>query len=371
MAESTAVTSVLYVSHHAEIVGGGEISLLQLAGQLDRERWSPLMVLPGPGPMAAHCKRHDIPTFTLPMPSCRWFSRDLRAGVTRLREIIRVTDAAVLHANGTRAMIYAGLAGRLEGRRVVWHVREAESDGLIDRLLSSLAHRIVVNSKAVAGRFSHAAQAKLLCIYNGVDLETYHPMPREAGDDVRRRLGVPFHVPMVMTMGRFSPDKGHECVLETARLLAAPLPNLHWVLAGEGDQRADLEARCRDLGLDGRIRFPGWLTDVPRALAGCDLFVLPSVREGFGRVLVEAMAMRKPVVAARTGGVPEVVVPGETGILVPPRNPEALAQAVRAMIANPKLAEYFGQNGRHRAEERFSLSRHVQAVSHVYDALVA
>ncbi|GKS58652.1 glycosyl transferase group 1 [Nitrospira sp.] len=368
---SISVTPVLYVSHHADIVGGGEISLLHLAERLDRTRWCPLMVLPGQGAMAAECRRRDIATFILPMPTCRRFGKDMRASVTRLREIIRVTDASVLHANGSRAMMYAGIAGRLEGRRVVWHVRVAQPDGFIDRVLARLAHRIVVNSQAVAARFGFVSPNRLLCIYNGIDLDAYAPAVPHSADAVRRQLGVPLNVPMAMSIGRMTSEKGQGYLLEVAQRLAAAMPDLYWVLVGDGKERAVLETRCKEMGLDDRVRFPGWLTDIPAALAACDLFVLPSVSEGFGRVLVEAMAMRKAVVASRTGGVPEVVVPGETGILVPPANPDALARAVGALIANPQLAEYFGQNGRLRVEDRFTLSHHVQAVSGVYDALVA
>jgi glycosyltransferase involved in cell wall biosynthesis len=295
----------------------------------------------------------------------------MRAGVTRLREIIRVIDAAIIHANGSRAMMYAGLAGRLEGRRVIWHVRVADSDRLVDRLLSRLAHRIVVNSLAVGRRFPYVAPQRLLCIYNGVELEEYEPSTHSGTYAIRKQLGIPLHVPVVMSIGRFSPEKGHEYLLNAAKLLFATKPDIHWVLVGDGEQRAELQGRCRDLGLADRIHFPGWISEIPAVLAACDVFVLPSLSEGFGRVLVEAMAMSKAVVATNTGGVPEVVVPGETGILVPPGDAEALARGVRGLIANPHLAEFFGNNGRRRVEHRFSLRHHVDAVSGVYDALVA
>lgn len=364
-------TPILYVSHHADVVGSADISLLQLASRVDRRRWTPLMVLPGQGDMAVQCRQSDIPTFFVPMPSHRWITREMRASVRRLREIVRVTDAAVLHANGSRAMMYAGVAGRLEGRRVIWHVRVTEPDRLADRLFARLAHRIVVNSQAVARRFSYVDPARVLCVYNGVDLETCRMPEPAAADAVRRRLGVPLNVPLVMSLGRFMPNNGYRSFVEALLRVAASRPEIHWVLAGDGEERAALESRIRESGFADRVHLSGWPADVPSLLAACDLFVVPLLGEGGGRMLVEAMAMHKPVIATRAGVVPEVVVPGETGLLVPPGDAAALTHAVQSLIANPHLAEYFGRNGRDRVEHRFSLTQHVEAVSDAYRALVA
>lgn len=329
------------------------------------------MVVPAQGELAAECRRDDIPVFVVPMPVAGWLRKEFRTGIRRLREIIRVTDAAVLHADSALAMRYAGWAGRLEGRRVIWHVRTHVSEGLSDRLLSSLAHRIVVNSKLVASRFPFVRKDRLLCIYSGVDLDGFPPPSFAARDAVRRRLGIPLNVPLVLSVGRLAPGSGYGALLDAIGQVTAARADVHWVIVEGGEERAVVEARCRELGLHERVHLIGPGESMPEVLAACDVFVAPSLHDVFGRVLVEAMSMRKAVVAPKSGGAPEIVVPGETGLLVPLGDVTALAHGISNLLANPNLAEYFGHNGRSRVEHQFTLTRHVETVSGVYDALVA
>ncbi len=175
---------------------------------------------------------------------------------------------------------------------------------------------------------------------------------------------------MVASVGRFVPFKGYSYLLEAARLIQSCQPNVHWVLVGEGDLREELEEQCRTLGLETQVHFTGWREDVPDLLALCDLFVLPSVAEHFGRVIIEAMAMGKAVVATDAGGVPEIVIPGETGLLVSPAQPKALAEAVVTLLEDRPRAQRLGLAGRHRVETRFSLARHVEDVEALYREVV-
>lgn len=366
-----APTAVLYIASHPDLHESGDRALLELACRLDRARWTPHMIVPAMGPMAEQCRQLNIPTYIVPMPSCHWFSKTLRIGVRRMREIIRTTSASLLHANGSMAMRYAGWAGRAEGRRVVWHVRTPESNGIADRILARLAHRIVVNSQAVARRFSYVAASRVSCVYSGVAVEEYPAVPCPAGDALRARWNVPMQAPLIMSIGPFTHEKGYARLLDAVASVAIARPDAHWMLVGEGEERGALDARARELGVHDRLHFPGWGEDLPAWLAACDLVVLPSLRDSVGRVLIEAMTMRKPVVATLMGSVPEIVVPGETGLLVPPGDVHALAHAIRSLLANPDLAAYFGHNGRHRVEHRFTLRRHVDEVTGVYDALVA
>ncbi|MFO0773372.1 MAG: glycosyltransferase family 4 protein [Nitrospiraceae bacterium] len=366
-----APTSVLYLTSQADLSSGAQVGLLQLVTRLDRAKWAPQVVVPAEGPFSEQCHCAGIPTHVLPLPNRWWWRRDGRAVVQRLRALIRATRATVLHANGALAMRFAGWAARREGCSAVWHVRTTDVPHWTDRVLARLATRIVVNAQLVARRFPQVSTNKLLCIYTGVDLDAYPESSYAKADAVRRRLGVPLNVPMVLSMGPFRREQGFAQFFEAIERLAVECPDVHWVMVGEGDERAALERRAQEFGLSDRLHFPGWVTDVADTLAACDVFVLPSLQEGLGRVLIEAMTMRKPVVASCTGGVPEVVVPGETGVLVPPGDSAALAQAIRNMVANPDLAVYFGTKGRERVEAQFTVTRHVEAVSHVYETLVA
>ena len=361
---------VLYVSHHADIVGGGEISLLTLLKGLDREAWSPLLVVPGEGQVAERGRALDIPTHVVPMPSCRWPSAAMRAGVKALRRLIENSRAELMHANGSRAMVYTALARRTTRARIVWHVRVADSDGLLDGLLAASADRIIVNSHAVGGRFRFMAQQKLVCIHNGVDPADYGMVPAAEAAAFRRSYGIPADAPVVVSVGRFVSYKGYRFLIQAAHRLADRVPEIHWLLVGDGEERSALERLTKDLGLERTLHFTGWLARPQLALAAGDVFLLPSLGEHFGRVLLEAMAMRKAVVATNAGGVREIVKAGHTGVLVPPSDSEALARAAQGLLTNRSLAAYLGANGRQRVEECFTLDRHLQAVGNLYQSLL-
>ncbi|MCI0370923.1 MAG: glycosyltransferase [candidate division NC10 bacterium] len=360
--------TVLVVSNHGDIVGGGEVSLLALLGGLDRSRWAPMVVLPCEGAVAEGCRALGLPTHVIPLPGLRCPGPGMLRSAAALRRLARSTGACLLHANGSRAMAYAGLAGRLTRRPVIWHVRVADRGGLLDRLLARLARAVIVNSKAVGRRLDWAPPSKVRCIYNGVDFGRFSP--RRPPPTLRASLGLPEDAPVVGSVGRFVPYKGYAHLLEAARLVEAAVPGVHWVLVGDGELRGELEEQRRRLGLEGQIHFPGWREDVPDLLALCNLFVLPSLGEHFGRVLIEAMAMARAVVATDAGGVPEIVLHDETGLLVPPAQPKALAEAVLALLEDPGRAARLAAAGRRRAETEFSLSRHVEAVEALYRELL-
>lgn len=359
---------VLVVSNHGEIAGGGEVSLLALLGGLDRSRWAPTVVVPSEGVVAERCRALGLTTAVVPLPGLRRPGPAMLRSVTGLRRLIRRTGAVLLHANGSRAMFYAGLAGRHPRRPVIWHVRVADSDGFLDRLMLRLASVVVVNSKAVGHRFAWAPPGKVRCIYNGVDLKRFSP--RQPPPLLRAALGLPERARVVASIGRFVAFKGYAHLLEAAALVRAARADVHWLLVGEGELREDLEAQCRRLGLAPQVHFLGWREDVPDLLALCDLLVLPSLGEHFGRVLIEAMAMARPVVATEAGGVPEIVVHGETGVLVPPAEPKALAEAVLSLLEDPGRAARLGAAGRRRTERDFGLRRHAEAVEHLYEELL-
>ncbi len=360
---------VLYVSNHGEIVGGGELSLLELLGALDRARFCPIVIVPEEGGVSDRCRARGVAVCVVALPGLRRPQPRIVRSVVALRGVARDRGAVLLHANGSRAMFYAGLAGRLLRRPVVWHVRVADGDGLLDRVLMRLASAVIVNSHAVGRRFGWAPSGKVRCIHNGVDLARFTPRPPEAG--YRRALGLPEGGPVVASIGRFVPYKGYAHLIEAAALVARARPDAHWLLVGEGEQRGELERRCRTLGMDGKIHFTGWREDVPEILAASDVFVMPSLAEHFGRVLVEAMAMGKPLVATDAGGTPEIVLHGETGLLVPPGRPEPLAGAVLALLNDSARAERLGTAGCRRARAAFSLARHAASVEALYEELLS
>jgi glycosyltransferase involved in cell wall biosynthesis len=356
-------TPILVVSNHGAIVGGGELSMLDLLRGLDRRRWAPGLVVPDDGAVAARGRDLGLPIHVVPLPALRRPGYAMLTSVRTLGRLARTTGAALIHANGSRAMMYGGLAGRSTGRPAIWHVRIAESDGVVDRALYALATGVIATSDAVTRRFCRTA-GKVRLVPNGIDLARF--TPRAPSPALRAALGVPPSSPLVLSIGRFVAEKGHRHLLEAAALIERTRPGVHWVLVGAGELEASLAREARALGLGSQVHFAGWRDDVPDVLAVADVFVLPSVNEGFGRVVVEAMAMARPVVATAVGGVPELVRDGETGMLAPASDPRALADAVRSLLDEPARAARLGAAGRARAESRFSLTAHVDAIERVY-----
>jgi len=358
---------ILVVSNHGAVVGGGELSLLDLLRGLDRDRFAPVLAVPEDGEVAMRSRELDLPVHVVPLPPLRRPGPGAIRSAWALAQLARAAEAALIHANGTRAMAYAAAAGRLAARPTLWHVRIAESDGLLDRALCAAATAVIATSRAVARRF-HWAGAKVRLVPNGVDLKRFAPRPPSAA--LRASLDVPRSAPVALSIGRHVPEKGYRHLVDAALLVERARAGVHWVLVGAGELSPELEAQARRLGLAGLLHFAGWRDDVADVLALADVFVLPSESEGFGRVLVEAMAMARPVVATVVGGIPDIVLAGQTGLLVPPADPVALAGAVQALLDDPPRAARLGAAGRARAESTFSLGAHVDGVERVYDEVL-
>lgn len=355
---------IALLSNHGHVAGGGEISLLDLAATLDRSRWMPTLIAPGEGEVAARGRAIGLDTRIVPLPTVRRPTWQVCRSVAALRHVRRETGARLLHANGSRAMLFAALAAARRACPVIWHVRVGDREPLLDRLLARRAAVIVVNSEAVRRRFAWVKPPKVRVVYNGVDLPRYAPC-RPSGE-TRAAWGVPAAAPLIMSVGRFVAYKGYQDLIDAAAVVHREVPEARWVLVGDGELRPALTARAAEHGLDKHVHFLGWRDDVPALLAQGDLFVMPSHGEHFGRVVVEAMAMAKPVVATDAGGVPEIVQDGETGLLVPAADPAALARAMTRLLRDRAAAQRMGWAGRRRVEERFSLARHVQEMERIY-----
>ena len=187
---------------------------------------------------------------------------------------------------------------------------------------------------------------------------------------MRRELGVASGAPLVGTVGRLDWYKAQQYFIQAAKLIREAVPGARFLIAGEGEKRAGLEAQAAELGLREDVIFAGHRRDIPEIMAAIDVFSLSSVSEGFGRAAVEAMACGKPVVATRVGGLAEIVEDGVTGRLVPPSDAAALAGAIIGLLKDRELASALGAAGRKRAEI-FSIARSAGKVQEVYDAVLS
>jgi glycosyltransferase involved in cell wall biosynthesis len=240
----------------------------------------------------------------------------------------------------------------------------------IDRFLARWTDRVVGNSQAVAD------------FYRGVGIppEKLTVIPSGIGDDeppdvdpaeVRTSLGLPPDCPLALFAGRLAEQKGVADLLGALDLLQHVVPSLRSLIVGDGPLRDRLESRAQAFRLieTKRVQFLGHRDDVPRLLAAANLLILPSYYEGLPNVVLEAMRFRKPVVATAAPGTTEVVADGQTGLLVPLRDPPALAQAIRKVISDKELATKFGEAGRMRVETEFGVATMVERFAGLYEEL--
>jgi len=367
---------VLYL-HHVGPLSGAEASLRLLIRHLDRARVQPLFAGPARGAFVAALAADGVTTLPLDFVPLRRVAGVL-AAVARLVRLVRGHRIDLLHSNGPQTNVPAGLAGRLTGVPVVWHARNLIAGGMwdVDRALAPLATRIVCNADAIRRRFvASRGWDRSVTIINAVDTREFHPgVPRAS---FRRELGVPDPAPLVGIVGRIGLGKGHEHFVEAAlRLLDGGL-DAHFVVVGdplfdEDAWRADtLHRVVKDAGREDRIRFVGYRRDVPAVMRGLDVLVLASDAEPCGRVLFEAMASGTAIVATNSGGTPEIVRSGVDGVLVPPRDPAALAHAIGTLAADARLRARFGAAGVVRVAHDFTIERHVARMLAVYDDALA
>ncbi len=209
---------------------------------------------------------------------------------------------------------------------------------------------------------------QFVSIPSGIEVEGFEQAETEA-QAVKAALGLPASARLIGSVGRLEPVKGHRYLLEAFRSLAPRFPDLYLALVGEGALLPELSSLARRSALADRVLFLGWRDDVPRLLHAFDVFVFPSLNEGMGRALVEALAAGRPIVASRAGGIPEVLGEGAAGLLVEAGSAAALARGVETLLGDPALRGRFGNAARERARG-YSRERMLRKVEDLYRDLL-
>jgi glycosyltransferase involved in cell wall biosynthesis len=239
--------------------------------------------------------------------------------------------------------------------------------------MSRVADRTIAISKAVARPLSDSHAP---VIYNGLDLEEFDPCSID-GTAFREELGVTRDTLLVGIVGRVRPWKGQQFFLEAASQVGQHLPRIRFLIVGDTifpareDYISELKELAQHHGTADKVVFTGHRSDVPRVLAAMDILAHCSEAEPFGRVLIEGMAMAKPIVAFADGAVPEIVVDGETGLLVPPGDAAALARGIERLLHDESLRRAMGRRGRARVESMFTAEEMARRVEAVYDELLS
>jgi L-malate glycosyltransferase len=343
-------------------VGGMEHFVLRIA-QAQRAAGHAVSVMAlQPGPLLDEAKRLGIPACVL-----GGTNRAVRAAKGACRLALLRPD--ILHAHNQTSLHYAALGKRVSRARVVM---TNHGQGLGSARTPGAAEwrgtdAIVAVSNAVAGRMdTELLGAKITTVHNGVTFAE----ARRSRCDVRAELAIPEGRITGIIVARMDGMKGHDALLNAlASLRRANVP-LTMLIAGDGVEHGSMEKLAAQLGL-GRsdVRFLGFRTDVPDLLAASDFFVLPSLTEGFPLSVLEAMSHGLPTVATDVGGIPELVTHGEHGLLVPVKSPDALADAMQALVEDADLRSRLGAAARKRVTEEFSFDEMARKYERLYYSL--
>ncbi|MBW2063757.1 MAG: glycosyltransferase family 4 protein [Deltaproteobacteria bacterium] len=207
---------------------------------------------------------------------------------------------------------------------------------------------------------------KIVKIYSGIDLDRFHPVSEEEQRRHRRKLNLGPQDAVIGIVSKLWEGKGHNVLITAFKKISQEVENARLVIVGEGYLLDELTCQVKDLGLEEFVVFTGFVEDVPGIISTFDVAVLPSFFEGMGRVLLEAMAMEKPVVASRVGGIPDLVDDGKNGFLVNPRDPDALAGSIVKLLKDRALAGSMGKAGLEKICDKYSAKQMVRAIEGVY-----
>jgi glycosyltransferase involved in cell wall biosynthesis len=366
-------------------LGGAQRHLVEVLRRLDRTRFEPLLCCLATDRGDAFDLLDEVRALGVPVLDAglrdasnalarpHTFRQVVRIAAELRRRRVRVVHSYLFHANW-----FGTLAGRLAGVPVVivskrsMDVYPRARERWACRLTNRLAHRVTAVAEAVrehVHREEGCPLEKVVVIPNGVNTEQF----REPSTATAAELLGPGEngTKVVGTIARLVWKRGHEELLEAAALVAQTEPTARLLVVGDGPLRPALEQKAKERGLNGTVRFLGAVPRAARLLPHFDVFVLPSVWEGMSNGLLEAMAAGRPVVATRVGGNPEVVVDGESGLLVPPRDPKAMADALLRLLREPELARRMGEAASRRVETEFTLPRMVHRMESLYDEMLA
>lgn len=380
MHDSPNPTARVRVCHVAmgDLWAGAEVQLLALMTYLVRLHgfeWS--VVLFNDGRLADELRKLPLSLTVIPERH-----HGPIAIASRLAKIFRQFRPDIVHTHKYKDSILGATVARYVGVphivRVVHGMPEPFSGlrnlrmflyTMVDRFVTDwFIDRVVAVSSDIEKKWIRIyGSNRVVCIHNGIDLEAVHVTMQRA--DKRNEWHIDDKAILLGTVGRLVPVKGHAVLLEALPILRKSHPNVALIFVGDGPLRGQLESEVARLGLEGSVIFAGNQSQPYDFINMMDVFVLPSLHEGIPMVLLEAFALKRPVIASRVGGIPEVVSHGQTGLLVSPSNAVDLASAIQDLIEDSTRMEAFGAIGREQVEREFSASMMADRMARLYRSL--
>jgi len=293
-------------------------------------------------------------------------------------------NPTIVHSHTSKAGLLGRLAAKLAGVPIIVHTPHGHVffgyfgplKTKIFILLEKLASRITDKIATLSNRekedyilFKIAEEDKLSVICSGIGLNKFKESLLSEKQNLKKELGIPQNSLIVGTAGRLVPVKGPEFLIKAAKYIISKYPDTYFIFTGDGPLENALNRKAREMGISENIIFLGWRDDVAKIISIYDIFVLPSLNEGMGRVLAEAMALGKPIVASNIGGIPDLVIHGKNGFLVPPKNPKELAKYIQVLIEDKDKREKMGLKGKEMSLN-FSAEIMIEKIASLYEELL-
>ena len=383
----TSKSNILYLDSGSGI-GGGQRSLLLLLNLLDKSRFTPFVGCLGDSTFAAEVAKTEASVVPLSLPAAhnktdkakRFTLRDLLEDfrqlqvILQLHRIVKQHAIDLIHANSLSVALLGGIVARINRIPILMHKRYATSYGILDRLCERLLHRVILVSEAT--RWDFAPAAKQTLIYNGVDLDAFQASTKEV-ETFRTKL---FHDAsdasiLAGVVTRITPEKGIHFLVRAMAELKGKISIKLLIVGGpyfqkDVDYMDELKQEVTDFGVEDSVIFTGFLSDTRIVTSLLDIVLVPSIiPEACPRSIIEAMAVGKPVIATPLGGSKELVTP-ETGILVPPEDASAIADAIAALATDRKRLMAMGRAAHTRAVQLFSSQKNTALTEAVYAELL-
>ena len=380
---------ILYIQAHSDKIAGAELCLLNLIKRIDRNKFEPIVLLYNKANLADALEElgagvivKELGTISRSYNPIRLirFMGYLISGVYAVCRIIRKHKVDIIHCNQNVCIFYAVLAGCLTGAKCIWHVRNRVSNfGIIGTLLYRLTYKVICVSDSIKSPFVKTfsdAKLKVQTIYDGF------PEAEETTDEMLVKLKDEFCISgnnkIIGTVGRITRWKGQDCFLRAGSILVKKYPDLKIVIVGdcaEGTKaeyaesnkfKKELRNLAVELGLSANVIFTGFREDAWQIIKFFDVFVLPSIEEPFGMVLLEAMLQGAPIVATNAGGVPEIIDDGREGFLVVPGQPWEMADAIEKILVSRETAKMLTKNAFKKLHDKFCIKTSIENMESIY-----
>ncbi|MBI3802811.1 MAG: glycosyltransferase [Nitrospirae bacterium] len=373
MAERAPVTVLHLISRLPS--GGVENQLRKVVRLYDRRLFRPIVCcMKEKGETGEAIERDGTPVIVLNRMQRHTF--DLRL-VGLLRRLMREQRVTILRTHQFHANLYGRIAAISAGVPVILpsfhntYARRKRHRSVVNWLLARGTDRLITVSDAVKRdliRYDHLPEEKIKVIHNGCDIDRF--MRPALQEDLRVKWKIPAAAPVIGTVGRLAKEKGQALLIEAVSLLQSEFPDLHLIIVGEGPEREALEKEGARRGLGNRLILTGLQREVPDYLALMNLFVFPSLNEGFSNALLEAMAAGKPVIASDIVENVEILPSEKFGLRVPPNDAGALAEKIRFLLKNPSEAEAMGRRAQARVAAEFTDAIMMEKIQRLYQTLL-